>query len=456
MLKKVESLITKYNMISSGDTVTVGVSGGADSVCLLLNLIDYSRKVPFSIKVVHINHLIREEAGDDAAFVEDLCRKHELPFFLYEEPVEKIARDEGISTEEAGRKIRYLRFAEISGGGKVAVAHNANDVAETVLFNIFRGTGLEGLASLSPVNGNIIRPLLDVTRQEIEDYLCKQEQTFVVDRTNLQDAYSRNKIRNNILPYAEVNIVNGATEHVVALSEKMRLVRHFIEEQARICYKKVVKELDDARSISISSLLEMDELMQNEVILLVLEELTSGRKDIGEKHIDAIFSIIDKSGEKKVDLPYNLEAVKQYDNLIIRRKSVSDKGDLKVLIDGEGEYSLGEAGVLKARIFPYDDSQLISQNTYTKWFDYDKINSCLEVRNRLSKDYLTVNNMLATKFLKDYMIDEKIPKEMRDSVPVVADGSHILWVIGHRISEAYKITDKTKTVIELEYTEKGE
>lgn len=226
MLKKIEEFITKYNMISPGDTVTVGVSGGADSVCLLLNLISYSNKVPFSIKVVHINHLIREEAGEDAAFVEKLCRKYELPFFLYEEPVENIAKEEGISTEEAGRKVRYSRFSEISDGGKIAVAHNSNDVAETVLFNIFRGTGLEGLASLEPVNGNIIRPLLGVTRQEIEEYLCKHNQTFVTDKTNLMDTYSRNRIRNSILPYAEENIVNGATEHVAALSEKMRLVRH--------------------------------------------------------------------------------------------------------------------------------------------------------------------------------------------------------------------------------------
>lgn len=456
MLKKIEEFITKYNMISPGDTVTVGVSGGADSVCLLLNLISYSNKVPFSIKVVHINHLIREEAGEDAAFVEKLCRKYELPFFLYEEPVENIAKEEGISTEEAGRKVRYSRFSEISDGGKIAVAHNSNDVAETVLFNIFRGTGLEGLASLEPVNGNIIRPLLGVTRQEIEEYLCKHNQSFVTDKTNLMDTYSRNRIRNSILPYAEENIVNGATEHVAALSEKMRLVRHFIESQARICYEEKVKRLEDARSICISSLLEMDELMQKEIVLLILEELTSGRKDIGEKHIDAIFSILSKSGEKKVDLPYNLEAVKQYDRLIIRRKAIIDKDAIQIFIEGEGKYNLGKAGLLKVRIFSYDSGQHISQNTYTKWFDYDKIINCLEVRNRLSKDYLTVNNQLATKTLKDYMIDEKIPKEIRDTIPVVADGSHILWVIGHRISEAYKITDKTKTVIELEYIEKGE
>ena len=456
MLKKVEDLITKYNMINAGDTVTVGVSGGADSVCLLLNLISYTRVVPFSIKVVHINHLIRQEASEDAAFVEDLCRKFDLPFFLYEEPVEQIAKEEGISTEEAGRKMRYLRFSEISNGGKVAVAHNSNDVAETVLFNIFRGTGLEGLASLEPVNGSIIRPLLGVTRQEIEEYLCLMDQTYVTDKTNLMDTYSRNRIRNNILPYAEENIVKGSTAHVAALSEKMRAVRHFIEKQARDSYGKCVECQPDARIISIGSLFEMDELIQNEVILLALEELTSGRKDIGEKHIDAIFSIINKSGEKKVDLPYNLEAVKQYDTLIIRRKNMAEKVDLQVSIRGEGEYDLGNAGMLKVKIFPYDDSQLISQNTYTKWFDYDKIINCLEVRNRLSKDYLTVNNQLATKTLKDYMIDEKIPKEMRDKIPVVADGSHILWIIGYRISEAYKITDKTKTVIELEYIEKGE
>lgn len=454
MLKKVENNINEYRMIDSGDTVTVGVSGGADSVCLLMNLIEYAKKIPFSIKVVHINHLIREEAGEDALFVRGLCEKYNIPFFLFEEPVEEIAKERGISTEEAGRNIRYQRFYEISNGGKIAVAHNSNDVSETVLFNIFRGTGLEGLASLEPVNGNIIRPLLDVTRAEIEEYLDRKEQSYITDKTNMTDLYARNKIRNNILPYAEENIVEGATEHVAALSKKMRLIRHYIEKRTLECFEIVVTKQDEEMVINVKAFNTLETLMQQEVILLVLERLTTGRKDIGERHVEAILSIVDSEGEKKVDLPYNLEAVKQYDRLLIRkRRNIKDEAQkLCVQIANDGEYSLGKYGHIRARIFPYDSSMSIERNTYTKWFDYDKIIKCLEVRNRGAGDYLTVNSQMAKKNLKDYLIDEKIPKETRDTIPVIADGSHILWVIGHRISEAYKVTDKTKTIIELVYT----
>jgi len=453
VLKKVKSIIEEYNMIIPGETVTVGVSGGADSVCLLLNLIEYSKKVPILINVVHINHLIREEAGEDASFVRDLCEKYDLPFYLFEEKVEEIAKDKGISTEEAGRNIRYMRFSEISKGGKIAVAHNSNDVAETVLFNIFRGTGIEGLASLEPVNGNIIRPLLNVTREEIEEYLDKKKQSFVIDKTNKTELYARNKIRNTILPYAEEKIVEGATEHISALSNKMRLIRHYIEKQTQACFEKAVTLRDDEMIINIEEFCQLEELMQQEVILLSLEKLTSGRKDIGEKHIAAILSIVAGEGEKRVDLPYGLEAVKHYDSLIIRkRKNKDDKEEkLGVKINGEGVFSLGKYGQIKSRIFSYDRNMSIERNTYTKWFDYDKIINCLEVRNRVSKDYLTVNSQMSKKALKDYFIDEKIPREKRDSIPVVADGSQIVWVIGYRISEAYKVTDNTKTIIELVY-----
>lgn len=453
MIDGVRRYITEYNMISPGDEVVIGLSGGADSVCLFLNLYEYSKEVDFEIKAVHINHMIREEASEDAEFVRDLCKRYNVPFFLFEEQVEKIAKNEGISTEEAGRKVRYERFRQVmeTSAGKVAVAHNSNDVAETVLFNMFRGTGLEGLSSIEPVNGLIIRPLLAVSRAEIEDYLRQKEQSFVTDKTNLTDMYARNKIRNTILPFAEKEIVTGATAHISALSEKMRQVRHFIEAETDKCFSKVAKENGDSIEIDVREFEKLNELMQRQVLLLSMEKLTPYRKDICESHIEQILGIFGKNGEKRVSLPYDLEAVKQYDCLYIRRKSDNKSLGIEACIIEEGEYNLGCGHSVRVRLFPYDGITKVTENPYTKWFDYDKIINCVKVRNRLAGDYLTINERLDRKSLKDYLMDEKIPREERDSIILITDGDHIMWVVGHRISWAYKVTEKTKQIMEISY-----
>ncbi len=457
MIKEVERNIIKHNMILPGDEIIAGVSGGADSVCMFMQLLEYKKQVDFNLKVVHINHMIREDASSDALYVKELCESNNIPCFTFEEDVENQAKELGMSTEEAGRRIRYMRFSEVmsSPKGKIAVAHNRGDVAETVLFNIFRGTGVEGLSSLKPVNGNIIRPLLVLEREKIEEYLREAGIEYRTDSTNSTTAYARNKIRNVILPYAEKEIVKDATGHVAALSDKMLLVREYIEEETDKAYEKVVSESEDSIEIDLNKYETLNELIKQEVILKALDYLTIGRKDIGQIHVEVIMSLIYLEGEKKADLPYNLEAVKQYDQLIIRKKTdniENFKFEKQIPVcnsTDDGTIELLNGGVLKYRVFDRDTTCMIEQNTYTKWFDYDKISGCLMLRNRQTGDYLTVNDRMQKKSLKDYMIDCKIPKEIRDVQLLVADESHVLWVIGHRISEFYKITENTKKILEI-------
>jgi len=450
MIKNFEDTIKRYNMIEEGDTVVAGISGGADSVCMLLNLIEYKKKTDFELKVVHINHLIRKEAAKDAEFVRKLCDEFGIEFILYEEEVEKMAESLGISTEEAGRKIRYERFNEqLTGKGKIAVAHNSNDVAETVLFNIFRGTGPEGLASLEPVNGRIIRPMLEVTRQEIEEYLKLNGRDHVHDATNDTDMYARNKIRNNILPYVEREIVSNATGHIAALSEKMRLVRHYIEARTAEEWDRTAKIENGKVSFDINCLDAEDELIRQELILLALEKLTDGRKDIGEVHVRNILSLLKKEGNKKADLPYGLEAKRVYDELIIGPEEEAGAVFTEYELSDGSVCALPDGKTLRVRFFDRDTEQEIPQKTYTKWFDYDKISNCVKLRSRQTGDYLTVNSLFAHKSLKEYMINCKIPKQERDRIPLIADGDHIMWVVGYRISEYYKVTDDTKHIMEI-------
>ena len=451
MIKTVRDYIRQYNMIIPNDEIVAGVSGGADSVCMFLQLIEYRKECEFDLKVVHINHMIRNDAGNDADFVKDLCYRNGVEFYLFNEDVIKLSKEKGISTEEAGREVRYERFRQVmsSKRAKIAVAHNKNDVAETVLFNIFRGTGIEGLASLAPVNGNIIRPLLDLSRDEIEAYLIKKEQPFRTDSTNAECDYARNKIRNVMLPYAEKNLSAKSAQHIADLSKKMLLIREYIKKETKKAYLLAVTENEDSSSINLRIFSGLDPMLKREVILLVMERLTPHRKDITGQHVASLLDVIQKEGEKKIDLPYDLEAVKQYDTLTVRKSIANEKEAFEYDIENGSDIRLKDGRTLRVRIFDRDESALIERKTYTKWFDYDKIVNCVKVRNRRAGDYLTINSDMDKKSLKDYLIDSKVAREKRDSIPVIADDSHILWVVGLRISEYYKVSDTTKRILEI-------
>ena len=211
-------------MLQPGDRVVAGVSGGADSVCLLFLLLEWRREFPLDIAVVHVNHGIRPEAGEDARYVEKLCGEHRIPFFLTEADVRQRSILEKCSEEEAGRRTRYEAFdkaAEEWGATKIAVAHNSNDRSETQLFHLFRGSGIRGLASILPVRGRIIRPILCLERWEIEDFLTQQGIFYCKDATNDEDDYTRNRIRHHILPYAEQNIARGCVAHMNQTAEML-------------------------------------------------------------------------------------------------------------------------------------------------------------------------------------------------------------------------------------------
>ena len=201
MIDKVLQYVEEHHMIEKGDCIVAGVSGGADSVCLLLMLLEFRRRIAFGLRVVHINHLIRTDAAKDAEYVREICSAEQIPFMLVEEDVCALAQQRHISTEEAGRIVRYNAFVRELGEkkGKIAVAHNKNDCCETFLFHLFRGTSLKGLTGIQPVRDKIIRPLLCLSRSEIEAFLRERNMPYCIDSTNLEDNYSRNIIRHHIL-----------------------------------------------------------------------------------------------------------------------------------------------------------------------------------------------------------------------------------------------------------------
>ena len=457
MQKKVTSYIEKYQMVMPGDYIVAGVSGGADSVCMLLQLYFVCKEKGADLVVVHVNHGIRDEASTDAEFVRCLCENLQVTFILREVDILKEAEKLGIGTEEAGRLIRYQIFEELSKPygrfGKIAVAHNKNDLAETMLFHLFRGSSIAGLSGILPVRDRVIRPLLCVERSEIEEYLLNQDvlpKKWCIDCTNKENTYTRNKIRNQLFPFVEENICSQAMRHVASAAEEMAEVREYIEEQAVKAYREsvVIDCSENKAVITLSEIMKCSHLIQRQVVLKILDTLTLGRKDITSTHILDIVSLFNKETGKQIHLPYNLLAERTYETVVIRQHDLSKIGyhEQEVTIPGELCFS----GVkMEFRVFSAQNTFDIQQKTYTKWFDYDKINNCLVVRNRKTGDYLTINKEGNHKSLKEYFITEKIPRDKRDQMLLLADGSHIIWIIGKRISEYYKVTEETKNILEV-------
>ena len=470
---KVKKYIAKYQMIMAGDTIAAGVSGGADSVCMLFLLWELSKEIDFRLLVVHVHHGVRMDADNDAEYVENLCKELEVPYFYRKVDMNGYATENGLSPEEAGRQLRYRAFEEVleaekdAGSiGKIAVAHNRNDRAETMLFHLFRGSGLRGLAGIRPTRGQIIRPLLCLDRTEIEAYLKEKKIAFCSDSTNEEDAYTRNKIRHHMISYAETQICGNAVEHMSAAADILAETDDYVQRQTHTAYEKCLLHSEkDCETLDLRMFRKEDVFIQKMLLLYCLEKLTPHRKDITKEHIYALMEVIGKDGSKEVSLPYHLTAYKEYDKLIFfRRKNFLQRKNfckerkvsqhLPLSVPVPGEVTVPGLGVLEFQIirkedFFYKKGQIIPEKTYTKWFDYDKITTVLLLRTRKTGDYLTIDDSLRKKSIKDYMINEKIPKAQREHIYMLADGAHILWVPGYRISQYYKVDENTESVLQV-------
>ncbi len=489
IIDKAASYVEANNMVTDGDKIVVGVSGGADSVCLLFLLCGLKEKYSLSLHAVHINHGIREEAGEDAAFVEDICRKWGITCDVIEEDVPARAKEWKMSEEEAGRKVRYDAFSEAArkyGCSKIAVAHNMNDEAETVLFHMFRGSGLHGLTGIPAVRQHgdvlIIRPILCLNRTEIEEVLNDNGIGWVTDKTNLEDVYARNRIRHNILPEAE-EIASGAVKHICEAAGQLAETEKLLEELEAVCMAdcRHAENEDVGEAVSMASgevnaagedgpcrdaahkivlnavkLANYHTVIKKRVILRCLKDISSGGKDIGALQVEQVLELIDRVGNRSINLARGISAKRSYDTIVMFPTATDDN------ISAEAEGGI-EAGVnieyMTVEECGMDIDSLMEKvtdtdalNKYTKWLDYDRIDGQLEVRSRKTGDYLLIQNAFGEyvrKSLKDYMIDVKIPAAERDSIPVVACGNHCVWLVGYRISDSCKITPQTTKLVRL-------
>lgn len=477
MEKKVLSFMEEYHMVKEGDCVLAAVSGGADSLCLLEILLALQKQKQFRICVVHVEHGIRgKESMKDAEFVENFCKGRNIPCKVYHCQAEAYAKANKMTVEEGARALRYDFLEQASGkfgADKIAVAHNRNDCAETMLFHLARGTELRGLCGILPVRGKIIRPLLCVERKEIEAYLKKREQQFCVDSTNETLDYTRNKIRHQVLPVLE-EINSQAVAHMNQTSSAVAEAVALMEELTEQALEYYIRRDKDGIHIP-QTVLNEKAIIRKALFHRILADTAGSSRDISGIHVQQVFELFEKQVGKKLHLPYGMEAERTYDGVLLRKRMVGksrehlqEKREQEMAAEScsrkqgsrENVWRLEPEEVLQIPSFGYEirtriienlpQMQEIPKKRYTKWLDYDKIKGSMQLRTRREKDYFIINAEGGHKKLKNYFIDEKIPKQEREQILLLADETHILWAVGYRIGEDVKITDDTTRILEIQ------
>lgn len=455
MLNQIRSFIQKQHMLESGDRVIIGVSGGADSMCLLNVLINLRQEYQMSLYVVHVNHCIRgAESDQEEDYVRRFCEDHNVILSCFRVPIPDLAKSQGKSVEETGRNIRYEIFYQEANRfncHKIAIAHNMNDNAETLLFQLFRGSMVQGATGIKAVRDRIIRPLLETKREVIEEWLKKQHIAYCTDSSNLTLDYARNRIRSQILPVAVDEINTRSIEHLSQFTNQMEQIAEYLRKVTKELFLRVAKFDEERLVIDIDELKEEEPLLQQSLMKYAIETVSKEQKDIESVHIRSALSLLEKQSGKEINLPHHIIAKRGYTTLILERiqagvNQVSHTWE--PVIPGEWHIQ-GSPYQLHFDLLEMNQIGEMPKNCYTKWFDYDKIKDVVVIRTRQPGDFIQINRAGGRKTLKALFIDEKIPKEKREKMYLVTAGSHVLWLPGVRTSEAFLIDDNTRSILAI-------
>lgn len=475
MLQKIRKMIEQTNMVERGDCILVGCSGGADSVCLLLLMKEIAAEYGASLAAVHVEHGIRqEESIADARFVEKLCAGLGIVCYRYDVNAPEYAAQQHVGIEEAARTLRYQAFLQCAkecraeGRVCIALAHHEEDNAETILFQLVRGSGLLGLCGMQPVRRDngvyYIRPLLNCSRAEIEEYLAENGQEYCIDSTNLDETYSRNRIRRQIMPQLE-QVNQRAVSHVNQTGRRLSVIYDYLRQQAQMAYEAHAVWEEEVCRMDRSALAGLHPALQSEVVRMVLTKLSGSSKDITAEHVQAVLDLMGRQSGRRISLPNQVSVRVEYGEIYFtksggteRQTDVSCEVLAEQLEEARKQASLlrinapDMQGTYCIKIYKRDDKiQEISKKRYTKMFDYDKIKDGFLIRNRMEGDYLVIDEAGHRKKLRNYFKDEKISSKERERLPLLARGHEIIWVVGRRIGAGYKITDDTDTILEITY-----
>lgn len=481
LANKVKSTIQNNSLIEKHDHIVVGISGGPDSVCLLSVLNDLSREWRLTLYGVHVNHMLRgKDADEDQRYTVRLCEKLKIPCYTFSYDVEALGKELGVTTEEAGRQVRYDSFEDIKNrieskmGGtekiaprvKIAVAHNMNDQAETLLMRIIRGTGPEGLAGMEYIRDGIVRPLLDITREEIEVYCREKDLNPRIDFSNLEPLYTRNRLRLQLLPLLEKEYNANILEVLNRLAKIAREDREYFNSRlAEMSHLTIFNDDFSKGKIIREKYLILHPAIGKRIIASSLKKIGM-QQDITALHLNWADELMrnGKTGDR-IDLPrkYTVEINYEHGELYkqdAETKQVEPENHMFAhsLVLDKNVHIPELNSMIKAEIFRVGIScsnmkKVSVSNNFSVCLDLSnlKTKDSIQIRNRRPGDYITPLGMKGRKKLQDFFVDEKISKSDRDSIPLVCVGDEVIWIVGHRINEKYKITENTTKAVYLEY-----
>ena len=434
-MKNIESTIISNNLISNGEKIGVACSGGRDSMCLLHYLSNHKEQYGIEIVAINIDHNIRENSKRDTLFVMRYCNQHGIKFLSYSLNVLKYCEEKKMSIEEGAREARYDVFRSLIANGtvdKIALAHHLQDQSETILLNILRGTGLGGASGMDYHNGKFIRPLLSTTRAEIQAYIENNDIPYVDDETNSSNDYSRNYIRNMIMPLIRSKWPN-ADASICKFADICRQDNKYIEDIAK---QSEFEAKDGIVKIQTRYFIDQPSVI-NRVIRKALKAINI-TKDIEKKHIDLIKDLaLNGNNGSKINLPHNLIAIKEYNYITITNKTFKPaRREWKM---EKGKIDIQEYGIINLTL-----TRKFNIGEHDHIIDYNKVPKDAIIRFREAGDVFEKFGG-GKKSLSDYLIDKKIPTRLRNVLPVLAVDNEILAVFGVEISNKVKIDKDTKT-----------
>lgn len=461
LYKKVISYIKDNNLIKHGDKILVALSGGPDSMCLLNILFELRDKLGIDIGAAHLNHLLRgQDSFEDEEYVINICKDMNIPCFVRRVDINKYSKENKLSSEMAGRNARYDFFDEVireQGFTKIATAHNANDQAETILFRLMRGTGLEGLGGIKVSRENkIIRPILCLSRNEVEQYIETKKMCPRIDKTNFEKIYNRNKIRLDILPYMKANFNEEIVQTLNRMSVLLQKDNEYLEKVALNFYEKYCLEDRDYFIIK-RGVFDQDEAIVTRVLRHAISQYSKSNYDFEMKHIYEILRLSKNNSGKVVDLPNKIYAENIYGDIYIKHRSEEfksyNRAEKIILEKNDIINNVIEFDKFKFEfsiINNYENKNIdLNQNNLIKYFDFDKINTNISIRNRKDGDKIIPLGMKGNKKIKDIFIDMKISKQDRENIPLLCFDENISWIVGIRISEEYKLTSNSKNILKV-------
>ena len=451
LIDSVTATIKKYSMLSGKENILIGLSGGPDSVCLLHVLNNLRDKFVLNLHALYIDHGLRpEETPEEIEFCRNLCKNLSIPFSAKAIDVKTFAGEQGINKQEAARELRYRVFEEKAhdtNAHNIALGHTADDQLETFFMRFLRGSGPKGLAGIPPVTGKVIRPLIEIERREIEEFLEDMRINYVIDPSNLKTDYFRNRIRLTFI--TEFKKMNPNITQVT--SRMMDILReeekYFAIVVTKTLMKLICKKTDFRIELFLAPLEAMEKVILRRVLRRAIEE-TRGLRGLEFVHIEDIIDLIKRGNHgDRLYLPKGLRVIKDYSTLLITSELPQKVSTAILNLPGEVVFKESRT-VIKASV--ENEADNYGDGKTTAVFDADKTGNVLTVRARENGDFFYPEGFGKRKKLQDYFVDEKVPRDERDSIPVIVSETGIVWIAGFRGDERFKVSDGTKRFLRME------